>query len=159
MGRATFFLVPLLLLATEAEAIDISAAGGWSETVNQSDLVSGAGSQLIDTYESTTGGTVIDVSNCADDADNWRVDVRRIDDGGWHGDFILYLKRTSDGSGNGSVSGGFSYVEITTTDTQLFVGAGNRDGIELQYRLTGMSTGASPDNYSQTIVFTVVDIP
>ncbi len=146
-------------MATEAEAIDISAAGGWSETINQSDLVSGAGSQLIDTYESTTGGTVIDVSSCTDDADNWRVDVRRLDDGGWHGDFILYLKRTSDGSGNGSVSGGLSYVEITTTDTQLFLGAGDRDGMELQYRLTGMSTAASPDNYSQTIVFTVVDIP
>lgn len=159
MGRATFFLVPLLLTATEAEAIDISAAGGWNETVNQSDLVAGAGSQLIDTYEGTTGGTVIDVSNCTDDADNWRVDVRRIDDGDWHGDFILYVKRTSDGSGSGSVSGGLSYVEITTTDTQLFIGAGDRDGMELQYRLTGMSTAASPDNYSQTIVFTVVDIP
>ncbi len=146
-------------MGIKAQAIDISAAGGWSESVDQSDLIFGPGSELIEVYESTTGGTVIDVTNCTDDSDNWRIDVRRIDDGGWHEDLILYLKRTSDGNGGGSVSGGLSYLEITTTDTQLFSGTGNRTGIDLQYKLTGMSTDVSPENYSQTIVFTLVDVP
>jgi hypothetical protein len=159
MGRATLFSALLLLLFVRAPAIDISAAGGWSETVDQSDLVSGAGSSLIDTYESTVSGTSIDVSNCSDDADNWRVEVRRIDDGDWYGDFVLYVKRTSSGDGGGSVSGGLSYVEITATDTELFSGAGNRTSIDLQYKLTGMSIEIAPDNYGQIVVFTVVDVP
>jgi len=159
MGRATLFWVPLLLFSLRAHAIDISAAGGWSETIDQFDLASGAGSNLTDTYESTTGGTGIDVSGCTDDADNWRVDVRRIDDGDWHGDFVLYAKRTSSGDGGGSVSGGLSYVEITAADTELFSGSGNRTGIDVQYKLTGMSVEIAPDNYGQIVVFTVVDVP
>jgi hypothetical protein len=159
MGRAFVLIVPFLLLGIKAQAIDLSAAGGWNQSVDQSDLVSGPGSELIEVYESTTGGTVVDVSGCTGDSDNWRIDVRRIDDGGWHGDFVLYLKRTSDGDGNGVVWGGLAYVEVTETDTELFSGAGNRSGIDLQYKLTGISTGVSPDDYSQTIIFTVVDIP
>jgi hypothetical protein len=92
MGRAFIFLIPLFLTGIKAQAIDISAAGGWNESVDQSDLIFGPGSELIEVYESTTGGTVMDVANCTDDSDNWRIDVRRIDDGGWHEDLILYLR-------------------------------------------------------------------
>jgi hypothetical protein len=106
MGRALFYLFPLWLFLAKAEAIDLSATGEWNETVNESDLVFGAGSNLVDTYTSTTDATNITVSNCIEDSDNWRVDVRRVDEGGWHGDFTLYVKRTSDGMGTGSVSGG-----------------------------------------------------
>jgi hypothetical protein len=159
MGRAFILLVPLLLTGIKAQAIDIAAAGGWNESVDQSDLISGPGSELIQVYESAAGGTVLDVSSCIDDSDNWRIDVRRIDDGSWPGDLVLYLRRTSDGSGGGSISGGLSYVEVSTTDTELFSGTGNRTGINLQYRLTGMSTSVSPDDYSQTMVFTLVDVP
>ena len=159
MGRAFFLLVPILLFLTRAEAIDLSATGGWSETVDETDLVSGAGSDLVDTYESTTDATTMTIYNCTGDTDNWRLDVRRIDEGGWHQDFTLYVKRTSDGNGNGSISGGLSYIEITTTDTQLFSGAGDRSNISIQYKLTGMSINVLPDTYSKTITFTVADIP
>ena len=159
MGRAFFFLVPILLFLTRAEAIDLSATGGWSETINESDLVSGAGSDLFDTYESATDATTMTIYNCTGDTDNWQIKVRRIDEGGWHGDFTLFVKRTSDGEGTGSVSGGLSYIEITTTDTQLFSGSGDRSNILIQYKLTGMSINVLPDTYSKTITFTVADIP
>ncbi|MCK4428014.1 MAG: hypothetical protein KAW16_05995 [candidate division Zixibacteria bacterium] len=152
-------MVPFLLFLTRAEAIDLSATGGWTETVDETDLVSGAGSDLIDTYESATDATTMTIYNCTGDTDNWQIKVRRIDEGGWHQDFTLSVKRTSDGNGNGSVSGGLSYIEITTTDTELFSGAGNRSNISIQYKLTGMSINVSPDSYSKTIAFTVVDIP
>jgi hypothetical protein len=159
MGRALFFLLPIWLFLTKVEAIDLSATGGWSETVNASNLVSGAGSNLVDTYESTTEATNITISNCTDDSDNWRVDVRRVAEGGWPGDFALYVKRTSAGTGNGSISGELSYIEITSTDTQFFSGAGDRSNINIQYQLSGISISVSPDNYNTTIIFTVVDIP
>ena len=159
MGRAFFFLGAFLFFLTRAEAIDLSTTGGWSETINEFDLVSGAGSDLVDTYESATDATSMTISNCTGDSDNWRLDVRRIDDAGWHGDFTIYVKRTSDGEGTGSVSGGLSYIEITTTDTQLFSGAGDRSNISIQYKLTGMSINVSPNTYGETITFTVVDLP
>jgi len=151
-------LVSLLVILSRVQAIDISASGGWTETIDETDLVSGAGSDLIDTYQSATSASVANISNCTGDSDNWRIDVRRVD-GTWHGDYRLYVKRTSDGTGTGSISGGLSYIEITATDTEFFSGAGNRDNIDLQYELTGMSVGVSPVNYSTTVVFTVVDIP
>ena len=151
-------LVSLMAILTRVQAIDIATSGGWTETIDASDLISGAGSNLIDTYESVTNASTANISNCTGDSDNWRVDVRRVD-GTWHGDYTLYVKRTSDGTGTGSISGGLSYIEITTTDAQFFTGSGNRDNIDLQYELTGMSVSALPDNYSTTVVFTVVDIP
>jgi hypothetical protein len=159
MGRAFFFLVLLLLFVTTAESIDIAATGGWSETVDQLDLVSGAGSQLVDTYESATTATIIDITNTIDKKDAWRVDVRRVDGGGWLGDFTLYLKRTSDGNGQGSViSGGLSYIEITTTDSEFFSGEGALWNVDTQYQLTGMSISVLPANYSTTVIFTVIDL-
>jgi len=160
MGRAFLFFVPLLSLVSTAEAIDISAIGGWSETIDQTDLVSGAGSDLIDIYESVTDATSIDITNTIDKHDAWRVDVRRVDGGGWHGDFTLYVKRTSDGNGQGNViSGGLSYIEITTTDSEFYSGEGALWNVDVQYQLTGMSISVSPNNYSTTVIFTVVDIP
>jgi hypothetical protein len=159
MGRALFLLFSLWLFLTKVEAIDLSATGGWYETVNESDLISGAGSNLLDTYESTTEATNITISDCTDDSDNWRVDVRRADEVGWPGGFALYIQRTSDGAGNGSISGGLSYIEITSTDTPFFSGSGDRSNINIRYQLTGMSINISPNNYNTTIIFTVVDIP
>ncbi|MGB2697987.1 MAG: hypothetical protein WBD28_09055 [Candidatus Zixiibacteriota bacterium] len=156
MGRVLFFAILLLLTLARVEAIDISAVGGWGETIDASDLVSGAGSDLIDTYESTTDATVIDISNCVDKFDAYRVDVRRVD-GTWHADFTLYVRRTTVGIGPGSIKGGTAYFEITVTDSEFFTGKGDRINIDVQYQLTGMSVSVSPNTYSTTVVFTVVD--
>jgi len=144
------------LFFTKAEAIDISAVGSWSDTIDASDLQAGAGSNLIDTYESVAGATVLTISNTTGNTDNWRVDVRRTDTA-WHSNLHLYVKRTSDGSGSGSISGGLSYIEITTIDSQIFSGAGDRSGINLEYKLTGMSVSVPPNAYSTTVTYTVVD--
>jgi hypothetical protein len=146
----------LLYSKVKAEAIDISAAGGWSETINASDLQAGAGSNLISTYESVTGATALTISNTTGNSDNWKVDVRRTDTT-WYINFHLYVKRTSDGTGGGSISGGLSYIEITATDSQFFSGAGNRSGVNLQYELTGMSLSVPPNTYTTTVTYTVVD--
>jgi hypothetical protein len=124
-----------------------------------SDLVSGAGTDLIDTYESLTEATYLTISNCLDDSDSWRVDARMADDGGWFGGFILYVKRTSDGTGNGSIFGELSFIEITSINTPLFSGTGDRADLTIQYKLAGMSINVSPKNYDTMVLFTVVDIP
>jgi hypothetical protein len=142
-----------LFVSFPVSAGDIVATGGWNETVDSSDLTSGAGSDLASTYQSIASATDLDVTAAAD----YRVDVRRTD-GTWSGDFTLSVRRTAIGGGSGTVSGGTTYQSVTTTDAEFFTGNGNRSGIKLQYQLEGMSVSISPDTYTTTVTYTIVDL-
>ncbi len=147
-------LVPLVcaVICLPLEAADITATGGWSETIDASDLIGGAGTDLTGSYESSPSATVIDITALG----NYRVDVRRSDTN-WSTSFTLYVKRTSDGAGSGTISGGTSYIAVPTTDTEFFSGSLDRTNIDVQYQLSGMSVSISPDTYSTTLTFTIVD--
>lgn len=150
-------LIGLILLCSKAEApISITVTGDWSETINASDLQAGAGSDLISTYESVSNAVSIDISGTAGVSDNWRVDIKKVDSV-WHNSFHLYVKRTSDGAGSGSVSGGASYQEVTDIDQSFFSGDNDRSNINVQLKLDGVSIQIPPDNYATTIYYTVVD--
>jgi hypothetical protein len=154
--RAWCILSLLCLLASVSfppagHGQDISAAGGWIETIDAGDLVSGAGSDLTDAHVSSTSATAISVIY----AGSWRVDVKRTDSF-WHSDYTLFSQRTSGGSGSGSIAGGLSYQSISTTDAVFFSGTADRSGIDVQHRLTGMSVNAQPATYSTTVTFTLV---
>ena len=152
------FVIFLLLLSAQTGGISISATGDWTETIDAFDLVSGAGSDLIDTYESIANATVLTITAAGGGGGKpWRIDVKRTDSN-WHTDFTLYVRRTSDGTGPGSISGGLSYIEIVTTDSSFFSGVDNRSGIDVQYELTGMSVSVPPAIYSTTVTYTVVKL-
>jgi len=148
IAAAIYLFIPLLVFAG-----DIVATGGWSLTVDSADLVSGAGSDLTSTYESAASATDLAVTATAD----YRVDVRRTD-GTWDGDFTISARRTQDGSGSGSISGGTTYLAITTTDAEFFTGNSDRTGVKVQYQLEGMSVSITPDTYSSTVTYTIVDL-
>ena len=137
----------VLCCAHGAAAPAITAIGNWSLTIDSGDLVGGAGTDLIETYESGADETLIAISNMAGNEDNWRVDVRRTDTS-WHGDLRLWVRRTGDGSGAGSITGGTSYQEVSSTDGAFFSGAGDRSGIPIQLQLTGVSLQVPPESYS-----------
>jgi len=149
-------VLPLVLGGSASAAISISLAGLWSETVDASDLAGGAGSNLISTYESASNQVSIDVSGTAGDSDTWRVDVKKTDTS-WHSDLHLSLRRTSDGSGSGTIAGGASYQEATETFGEFFSGSGDRASINVQLKITGVSVNVPADSYSATVYYTVVD--
>jgi hypothetical protein len=153
MKKICFSLLSVLLFAAVPRAADLSSMGDWSETINATNLIAGAGSDLTSQYESTTGTTTLTISSVPG---SWHVKVRR-SDATWHLNFTLWVKRTSDGSGSGAISGGTSYVEASSMDTEIFSGSGERSNITLQYKLTGMSKNVSPSNYSASAIFTVVE--
>ncbi len=134
-----------------ASGQDITATGGWTETIDAGDLQSGAGSDLVGTYNSGAAATAISVTY----GTSWEVDVSRTD-GTWHPDFSLYTQRTSDGTGAGTISGGTAYVEITGVDTEFFSGTQDRSDVGTGYELTGMSINAAPATYNTTVTFTIV---
>lgn len=142
----------LLFCCSPALGSDLTAVGGWSRTVNSGDLAAGAGSNLLAAYESAAGASTVDISNTG--GAGWRVDIRR-SDGNWDSHFTLSVRRTSDGAGAGSVSGGDAYQAVGTNDTTLFTGVANRSGVDLQYRLSGMSVSVPPGSYTTTVILTV----
>lgn len=148
IATAAYLLIPLLAFGG-----DIVATGGWSLTVDSADLTAGAGSDLTATYESAASATDLAITATAD----YRVDIRRTD-GNWDGDFTLSAKRTQDGSGSGSISGGTTYLSITTTDEEFFTGNSDRTGVKVQYQLEGLSVTIAPDTYSSTVTYTIVDL-
>lgn len=157
MFRKSFLiLIMLFLLRINNSAIDITATGGWTRTITSSDLISGAGSNLINSYQSSSNATIINILNCINNNDRWRVDISRTDNI-WNSNFILSVRRTSSGTGGGAINGGTVYMQITTVSQRFFMGRGNRSNINVQYRLNGMSINVAPNIYSTTVTYTLVD--
>jgi hypothetical protein len=132
----------------------ITATGNWSDlTIGASNLAAGAGSNLIDTYQSAADAVSI---NITDTSGNWGLVVKR-DNSTWHPNLHLHIRRTSDGSGSGSISGGNSYQEVTDIDQSFFSGNSDRSNVNVQFELTGVSIQVPPDVYTATVYYTVSD--
>ena len=151
--RLLLLTLPLLYCGGVCWAIAITVTGNWAETIDASDLLAGAGSDLRSTYESASNAGIVDISLTAG---NWALVVKKTDTN-WHGNFHLYVKRTSNGSGSGTISGGTAYQEITDLDQSFFSGSNDRSNINLQLKLEGVSIQVPPDVYTATIYYTVSD--
>jgi hypothetical protein len=155
--------IGLVLLLTAAlipaegvwAAVSISVTGSWFETIDETDLVGGAGSELKSTYESAADQISIDLLGAGQKG--WRVDVRKVDTD-WHAALGLYVRRTSDGVGKGQIAGGTSYQQVTDTYQEFFRGDHNRRNINVQLMLDGVSAELPCGNYLTTVYYTVVEV-
>ena len=136
-------------------AVSISVTGSWFETIDETDLVGGAGSDLRSTYESAADQVSIDLLGAGQKG--WRVDVRKVDTD-WNADLDLYVHRTSDGSGKGQITGGTSYQQVTDTYQEFFSGDNNRRNVHVQLMLDGVSANLPCGNYLTTVYYTVVEV-
>jgi hypothetical protein len=144
---------------TTVQAQQVTVSGSWSLAIDETDLQSGAGSDLIDTYESNTNQVYVNVTKSGGLFTNWywRVDITKTD-GNWHNDFHLDVRRSSNGIGMGSISGLTSYQEIVNSAPPYFTGNRNRYLIGMQYRLRGVSVQVPPNTYTTTVIYTVTEI-
>ncbi|MBV9658609.1 MAG: hypothetical protein JO295_10905 [Verrucomicrobia bacterium] len=158
MNQATCLCIAiwaLLFLVVVVHAVaEIMVSQSWLLTTNAANLVSGAGSDLERQFESAAGNTTLSVTNIPSSG-TWRVFARRAD-GVWNGNFAFYVRRTSSGSGSGTIAGGDSYVEVTNTDTEFFSGTADRNTIAIQSKLSGVSKNLAPNTYTTAVIFTVV---
>ena len=136
-------------------AVSIRVSGSWFETVDETDLVGGAGSELKSTFESAADQVSITLLGAGQGG--WRVDVRKVDTD-WHSDLGLYVRRTSDGSGSGQIAGGTSYQQVTDTYQEFFRGSRNRKDVGVQLMLDGVSADLPGGNYLTTVYYTVVEV-
>ncbi len=117
-------------------AADIEVFGFWSEQLGAIDLASGAGSDIRSPIISDPLHAQINIANTG--GGSWTLVLRR-EGSNLPSEVTLAVRRSSSGSGAGSVSGGEDYLTVTDSDQALFSGSGDRDGIGLQLRLQGVS--------------------
>ena len=159
LKRIVRYIIPALLAtfvcgAGICWAASITATGNWLDlTINASNLTGGAGSNLIDTYQSDPAAVSITITATSG---NWGLNVKKINSN-WHDNLHLHIKRTSDGTGSGSVSGGGSYQEVKDIDQGFFSGNGDRSNVNVQLELTGVSIQVPPAVYTATVYYTVSD--
>jgi hypothetical protein len=153
-----FFLGSILLINEAQSQISISVKEkGWSESIDGYDLESGPGSNLLPAYENTLNQISIEVTGTSNSSDSWRVDIKKTNIT-WNNNLVFSVKRTSDGSGNGSIDpSGSSYLDLTNIDQTFFSGSGNRNGVYIRYKFSGVSVLIPPKEYKITITYTIVD--
>ena len=152
---ASFLLIAFLMHSSAWSAPSISGSGSWILTIGPLDLIAGAGSELVASYESAVDAVLL-APNPTPAKLFYRVDVRRVDTA-WHGNFVLWIKRSGDGTGSGSISGGTTYLTVTTTDQTFFTGVDDRLNVPIQFRLTGISIQIPPGDYETTVFYTIVE--
>ena len=143
-------LVPMI---RQGQAIDLSVTGSWVLIIDILDLQGGAGSDLISDYSSDASAITIDVGK---NKSTWTISVRG-SFSNWDSNMIYRVRRTSEGSGPGWVSGGDSWTSVNETDQQFFTGNRQRSNINVQCGITGVSLQIQPSNYSGTITYTVTE--
>lgn len=152
---ASFLLIALLLHNSAWSAPSIAGSGSWILTIGLSDLIAGAGSELAGSYESAVDAVLL-TPNPTGTNTPYRVDVSRVDTA-WHGSLVLWVKRSGDGTGSGSISGGTTYLTVTTTVQTFFTGIHDRDDVPIQFRLSGVSSQIPPGDYETTVHYTIVE--
>lgn len=156
-------IIPILLVLFAVTVLcpkgalsqSIKVTGSWNEAIDSTDLQGGAGTDLISTYESISNVCDIDITGGA--KKDWRVDVNKTDTL-WHANLHLYVRRTSDGTGGGTIAGGATYQEITDINQTFFTGYDNLRDITIQYQLTGVSVQILPNAYTTTVNYTITQI-
>jgi len=150
------FIVGLFLsLESKNYAQEITVTGSWDVTIDETDLQGGAGSDLNSTY--TSAVNQLDIQIKGKKLKSWRVDVSKADSN-WHVLMELWIQRTGDGIGSGTIWGGTTYQEIMNVDQVFFYGGKNRKNIPIQLQLRGMTVQIPYDTYTTTIWFTVSEM-
>jgi len=150
-----FIILALSCVFSDAAhaASSITLRGTWSRAINKYDLMGGAGTDLAASYSSGNDQTTADITLVTG---AWSIDVRKVNSN-WNDELHLLIRRSSDGTGTGSVSGGSNFQEITDTDMSFFSGSLERFNVGIQFMLNGVSIRIPPANYAATIYLTVTE--
>jgi hypothetical protein len=152
------FVMALLIcqLVLGAQEPHMIVMGGWINPIDSANLISGAGSNLVNTYQSDAGATTLSIVGGEKDQ-AWQIYINR-SEMNWPSNFVLYVRRTGPGDGTegSTVRGGLSFQVVNSAKTLLCSGTGKVHHIPLQYQLSGVSLTTNPGNYNLGIVYTLI---
>jgi len=89
----------------------------------------------------------------------WNVSVQQTVSSNWDPLLKLYVRRSGDGTGLVTISGGSAFQQVTGASSLFFsglLGLGfGRDNIPIQYKIEGLSVLLPAKTYTTTILFTI----
>lgn len=154
-GKFWIWMIPFSLFGIASLfSQNIRVTGSWTFSIDETYL-SGPGEDLVDTYESALTQILMDIHG--QKLASYQVTIQR-SDVVWNSYFRVFARRTSDGTGNGYISGGTEYVEAGTSPQLFFTGGKNRSNIEIQLRLSGVTVGAEYGTYVTNVVYTIIQL-
>jgi len=149
-GRACLTGLLALAMTAGAQAAGMTLIGNWFEMIGTDDLVMGAGTDFRSTIETGAAGATLGITNTQ--GAPWTLWVRR-DASTLPAAVSIAVHRTSDGTGNGSISGGTDYLMVQDYEQLLFQGSGDRSGINLQLRVAGISISQGPGAQGCNLIY------
>ncbi len=141
------------------QAQKLTVTGNWNLSINSS-YISDAGVNLATTVLSPTNVTIIDVDVQPRNSYNrqyksQRVLVQKVDNV-WNVGLTLWCKRTITVT-NPNITLGTNFQQITNNSLLFFNTVGEQFNIPIQYQLSGLSLLIPANNYSTTILYTLLD--
>ncbi len=141
------FSAPALL----AQQTIIRVTGSWTLSI-PSTIVTEAGADMQNTFTSNPDQFEIDIKA----KDWWQVEIR-LDDNNLPQPIELWVRRTGNGQGGGTINGGTEFQQLSQTYQLFFTGSKNRRNIPIQFEFRNVSVTVNSGTYTTTIVYTLTD--
>nr|WP_295922676.1 hypothetical protein [uncultured Dyadobacter sp.] len=152
-----FYITCLFVTGASAQSVTvINGTNVWSiPTLSSTITKAGKNYEHIET--SSASQTLIRVTSLL----IWTVSAH-MSTSNWDSSLKLSVQRTGNGTGLAILSGGTTYMQLTSSPQQFFSGAlnlgGNRDNIPIQYKIEGLSVTLPVKTYTTTITYTISGI-
>lgn len=150
----TFCIACLSAFAASAQTISINSGNTWS-VPTLSSTITKAGKNYEHIETSSASQTLFKVNALL----AWSISAHLSSTSNWDSSLKLYVQRTGSGTGIAIVTGGTTYMQLTTTPQLFFSGLLNvlahRDNIPVQYKIEGLSVMLPVKTYTTTITYTI----
>lgn len=155
-----FIKIIFILISTVGFAQKISVSGNLN-LIASATSISDAGNNLPTSYVSTNNASIVTIEVVPPSKSNkenkpLRVFVHKVDTN-WHTNLILQVRRTVLVQ-NSNITLGTVFQTVTNNSTLFFNTIGEHFNIPIQYNLSGISLLMPANNYTTTVVYTVLDV-
>ncbi len=150
----TFCMACLSAFAASAQTISINSGTTWS-IPSLSSTITKAGKNYEHIETSSASQTTLKVNALI----GWSITAHLSATSNWDPSLKLSVQRTGNGTGIAILSGGTTYIQLTSSPQPFFSGLLNllahRDNIPIQYKIEGLSVMLPVKTYTATVTYTI----
>jgi len=149
-----FCIAVLGTFAASAQTISINSGTTWS-IPSLSSTITKAGKNYEHIETSSASQTLLKVNAVL----AWSISAHLSTTSNWDSSLKLSVQRTGNGTGIAILTGGTTYIQLTSHPQTFFNGLLNltasRDNIPIQYKIEGLSVTLPVKTYTTTVTYTV----
>jgi len=149
-----FCLANLAAFTVSAQTISINSGTTWS-IPSLSSTITKAGKNYEHIETSSASQTLLKVNAVL----AWSITAHLSTTSNWDSSLKLSVQRTGNGTGIAILTGGTTYIQLTSTPQAFFSGllnlTANRDNIPIQYKIEGLSVMLPVKTYTTTVTYTI----